>query len=87
MFNFWNKRNGDTKETPFSKVGIQGDLSESKRFWQELAEAEANGDQWCCKAVKELIKNAGPLFVSISMADKGAVTIIFKHCPSCGKKL
>lgn len=88
MFNFWNKRNGDSlNESPFAKGGQEGDLTkdtESKSLWKELAEAE---EKWCCKAIREVTKNSGPLYISISMADKGAVTIIFKHCPSCGRKL
>jgi hypothetical protein len=85
MLNFWNKKDKNIPSPLAGEGKGEGDLLESKKLWKELDEAE---EQWCCKAMKELIKQSGnPIFLSISMADKGAVTIVFKHCPSCGKKL
>ena len=87
MFNFWNKKEKDIPSPLAGEGKGEGESlqdSESQKLWKELNEAEG---KWCCKALKEHIKQAGHIFITIGMADKGAVSIVFKYCPGCGKRL
>ena len=87
MFNFWNKKEKDIPSPLAGEGKGEGESlkdSESQKLWKELDKAE---EQWCCKTIMELIKQSGHVSISVIMADKGAVTIVFKHCPGCGKRL
>ena len=88
MFNFWNKKEKENPPaSPFAKGGQEGDLAseaESKKLWKELASAEANGQQWCCKAWLEI--PAHLRFVSLQIKN-GFVTMQVACCPRCGKAL